>query len=193
MNVNVNVNNIIINNSNLIKSNVDSGNNSSKLSQTDSQIKNSSTKNIPVITLPHLNNIKTSTSPDSIKTSPNNKSQTKVVKGLNIIPIKNLNSNREAIPINTTNYFSNNHNNSNDKISSDRFSPKPKDIKITASNMSPKSKMMPLSSRNNVGFDSTKYSNKIYANITNNLMHKSPSPKHSDLKNISKKSPEVKK
>jgi len=168
-----------------------------------------SNSNKQLITIPSL---KISTSPDNkininnnkvissttVSTSSNNVIKSSTGKPLNIIPIKNLNSQREVTNISPNNYFSN-----NERIPNDRFSPKPRDIKITASNLSPnqKNKLIPASTKsqttqnvtNNTGFDTNKYSNKVYTNITNNLMHKSPSPKHNDNtsnKVVGKKSPE---
>lgn len=104
-------------------------------------------------------------------------------KGLNVIPIKNLNIHRENIT-NTTNFNSN----SNDKSKLDRLSPKPKEKLITTgigSNISPRNKLSPTSNKNitneKVGIDN-KYSSRIYANISSNLAHKSPSPKPHDNK-----------
>ena len=93
----------------------------------------------------------------------------KALKGVNVIPIKPLNT-RE------NNLISNNL---NDRIKADRFSPKPKDIKITTTAFSPKQKLMPSSTKpttEKIAFE-TKYSSKIYKDITNNMAHKSPSPK----------------
>ena len=102
-------------------------------------------------------------------------------KGLNVIPIKNLNIQRENIT-GQSNF------NPSDKLKLDRLSPKPKDTKVTSgigSGVSPRSKLSPTSAKNVISDKSnydSKYSNKIYTNITNNLMHKSPSPKHTDNK-----------
>jgi hypothetical protein len=104
-------------------------------------------------------------------------------KGLNIIPIKNIQSHREGAT--TNNYFTN-----NERIPDNRFSPKPRDIKITTSNLSPnqgtRGKLIPIANKplvtsgNQVGFETNKLSNRILTNIINNINNKSPSPKHSD-------------
>jgi hypothetical protein len=126
-------------------------------------------------------------------------------KGINIIPIKNIQSHREATQT-SNNYFSN-----NDRIADNRFSPKPRDVKIPSSNLSPsqgqRGKLIPIanknlvsgnasntgSSQNAVGFDN-KISNRILTNIINNINNKSPSPKHYDSSRmVTKKSPEIKK
>jgi hypothetical protein len=97
-------------------------------------------------------------------------------KGINVIPIKPLNANKD-------NYVSNF--NPIDKIRIDRFSPKPKDIKISGTNVSPRQKLSPVSQlpqrSEKITFDS-KYSNKLYKELASNLMNKSPSPKQSDIK-----------
>ncbi len=96
-------------------------------------------------------------------------------KGINVIPIKPLNTNKD-------NYVSNF--NPIDKIKIDRFSPKPKDVKITATNISPRQKLSPVNQlpqrSEKVMFDS-KYS-KLYNGLSSNLIHKSVSPKQSDIK-----------
>ncbi len=109
-------------------------------------------------------------------------------KGLNIIPLKSLNSSREP---NTTNIFSNEKKNS----------PKFGDTKIKNFNISPTnnlSKLIPISSKNiptnknQIAFDTNKFSNKIYNNIVNsNITRKSPSPKH--LVSLNHKSPDIRK
>jgi hypothetical protein len=126
-----------------------------------------------------------------------------VSKGLNIIPIKNIQSHREGMGgIATNNYFN------NDRIPDNRFSPKPRDIKIASNYLSPnqgqKSKLIPISTKpaitsnvahNQIGFETNKISNKILTNIINNINNKSPSPKHFDstktnvVNSLTKKSP----
>jgi hypothetical protein len=98
------------------------------------------------------------------------------VKALNVIPIKPLNSHRENNPLTTT--FT-----SEIRSKTDRFSPKPKDVKITAMNVSPKQRLIPQTTKLNdkITFE-TKYSNKIYTNLTRDLIHKSPSPKPNENK-----------
>jgi hypothetical protein len=135
----------------------------------------------------NINSTKQVTSPTTTS-STTKVSTSSTGKGLNIIPLKGSNLSKEQANTNTHFYST------NEKVSNDRLSPKPRDLKITQSNLSPKQKQIPLSTKNanetKTGFDA-KYSNKVYANITNNLMHKSPSPKHFDPK--AKKSPETKK
>ncbi len=103
----------------------------------------------------------------------------KALKGVNVIPIKPLNSNRENNLL---------MNNINDRIKQDRFSPKPKDLKITATAISPKQKLIPSSTKQTtekVSFE-TKYSSKIYKDLTNNMLHKSPSPKNVESRSFKK-------
>lgn len=153
-----------------------------------------------------IQNLKLSTSPENKTSTDKNKNfiQTPSLvkpgtainintKQMNVIPLKTLNSNRENNQnINTnTNFFTN-----TERIPSDRFSPKPRDIKITTHNMSPKQKNIPMSTKNTtiesnkIPFE-PKYSNKIFNNINNNLMHKSPSPKHNEPQKLTKKSPDA--
>ena len=103
----------------------------------------------------------------------------KGVKGVNVIPIKPLNSNRENNLIMT---------NLNDRIKPDRFSPKPKDLKITVTAISPKQKLLPSTTKQTsekVAFE-TKYSSKIYKDLTSNMTHKSPSPKNIESRSYKK-------
>jgi hypothetical protein len=107
-------------------------------------------------------------------------------KGLNIIPLKALNSARET----------------NEKLNEKFISPRLKDFKLPLNNLSPanRSKLLPITNKNGVttnapvGFETNKYSNKVYENIIGNLKNKSPSPKHSELpKTNFKKSSELRK
>jgi hypothetical protein len=106
-------------------------------------------------------------------------SKSSSAKGLNVIPIKPLNSNRENMT--GTGYYSNNA----DKIAT----PKLKDgkIPIPNSNQNSKNKLIPITTRNPTSnnnqniFDKAKYSNKTHENIFLNLKHKSPSPKHTEI------------
>jgi hypothetical protein len=126
------------------------------------------------ITLDKIN--KSSLSPESRNVIPsknitiNSSVEKKVNKGINVIPIKPLNINKD------NNLISNFSSNEKHRIAG--FSQKPKDVKITASNISPRQKLSPVSQlpkrSEKVVFES-KYSNKIYKDITS--MHKSPSPK----------------
>jgi hypothetical protein len=102
------------------------------------------------------------------------------IKALNVIPIKPLNSHRETTnPLATFTQ--------DIRTKTDRFSPKPKDVKINAMNVSPKQKIVPQTTKLNekITFE-TKYSNKIYTNLTSNLVHKSPSPKPNENKQLKK-------
>jgi hypothetical protein len=124
--------------------------------------------------------------------SPSQKSNIAAIKpqnkGLNIIPLKSLNSSREPA---TTNIFS------IDK----KYSPKFRDTKINNFNLSPTNnigKLIPISTKNNTinknltTFDTNKFSNKIYNNIVNSTFtRKSPSPKH--LVSLNNKSPDIRK
>lgn len=146
-----------------------------------------------VIVLNNKETTKNSTSPENVKSTTTTRigTATKTTtngKGLNIIPIKNLVLQKEQGGITMTHGF---NNNPSERLAKDRFSPKPRDLKITSTNLSPKQKLITTSSKNvnaNVGFDTTRYTNKIYANITS-AMHKSPSPRPFDRNNLLKKSP----
>lgn len=134
--------------------------------------------------------IKSSTSSTNILSSKNSSAKASMNKGLNVIPLKNLNSQRE-----NQNALQSNYNTNSEKPKADRFSPRPKDLKIS-SNVSPRQKIAPSSTKNTgasdkVNFES-KYTNKIYSNLTNNLMHKSPSPRPHDSTKNSKLSPDQK-
>jgi hypothetical protein len=134
---------------------------------------------------------------NKIPTSTATASKIQTPKGINIIPIKNIQSHREAAQT-SNNYFT------NDRIPDNRFSPKPRDLKIPSNNLSPnqgqRSKLIPIANKNlvtgvtssnQVGFDN-KISNRILTNIINNINNKSPSPKHYDSSKITtKKSPEI--
>jgi len=169
-------------------------------------VNSNSNKNLQIDPQNLLGNLKNSPSPDNLKVSktivsnnskiPTSSNNSTGGKGLNIIPLKGLSSQRENTT--TNNYYSTSN---NDKISSDRLSPKPRDLKITSNNLSPNHKGKLVTSSKNVpqtnsnqGFDTSKYTNKIYTNIQSSLTNKSPSPKHSDTsKVVQKKSPESKK
>jgi len=127
---------------------------------------------------------------DSKKTTTQNINTT-VGKGLNIIPLRNLTNHREQSP---GNY--NNTGNNNEKSHIDRLSPKPKDVRIPNTNISPKNLYgMPSSTKNvndKINFEN-KFGNRIYTNL-NNISNKSPSPKHMDfITRLTKKSPDTKK
>lgn len=105
-------------------------------------------------------------------------------KGLNIIPLRNMNNLREHSP-------TYNSNNNNDRQLGDRISPKIRDMKIPNTNLSPKNIYMPSSTKNStsekIQFE-MKFGNKL------NMNNKSPSPKHMDfISRLNKKSPDSKK
>lgn len=94
-------------------------------------------------------------------------------KGLNIIPLKNMNNVREHSP----NYLGNLNNN-------ERISPKNKDLKLPNTNLSPKNHYMPTSTKNTT--EKINFEMKFGSRI--NLNNKSPSPKHMDFISRLKKS-----
>jgi hypothetical protein len=158
-------------------------------------VKNSSPSPDHKIMQPNITTSNVTVNKIPISTATASKIQTP--KGINIIPIKNIQSHREAAQT-SNNYFT------NDRIPDNRFSPKPRDLKIPSSNLSPnqgqRSKLIPIANKNlvtgvtssnQVGFDN-KISNRILTNIINNINNKSPSPKHYDSSKITtKKSPEL--
>ncbi len=115
----------------------------------------------------------------------------KASKGLNIIPIKSLMSKKENSNLSPTNTKQT----SKEKIlttTTSRLSPKSKDIKLTTANLSPKSNVFSATIKNTgIPLDTSKYTSKIYANITSG-MNKSPSPKPLDRNLVLKKSPDLK-
>lgn len=102
-------------------------------------------------------------------------------KGVNIIPIKAININKNITS------------NGSEKVVDNKMSPKQKDNKLNIAFLSPtshKSKLIPISSKNilsvnpnsPLGLNSNRLGNKIYENVVGNFKkYKSPSPKHTDL------------
>jgi len=164
---------VIPNQVNEINSNLNEKINSSKKNSPSPDIKKAVTAN--PITKPII---------DTNKNIPN-----KLIpgKGLNIIPIKNLNLTRDV--------------NDKDKHQENKIPTlNINNTKFPASNLSPSTRnkvILPISNKNttnNIGFEPNKYSNKVYENIVGNLKYKSPSPKHTEVpKMVYKKSPEIKK
>jgi len=197
-NTNININNNIKISPN-INSNIQlNTNNIANLNNinTSNNIANNTNNNYYSVTNTEINNQNNNAGgayADHKKTN-NIPSSTIEKKGLNIIPLKNLNNQREQSPNNYTSNLANNNN--NERPYMDRFSPKPKDVRIPNSNISPKNNyMIPSSTKNvteKINFDN-KFGNRIYTtNI--NINNKSPSPKHMDfISRLTKKSPDTKK
>ena len=110
-------------------------------------------------------------------------------KGINIIPLKIINSQREFSPNSNLKNINTMNTQYNEKGQAERFSPKPKDVRIPA-NVSPKN-ITPYSTKNTT--EKLNYGNKIIP-IIGNVSNKSPSPKHGDfIQRLFKKSPDTKK
>jgi hypothetical protein len=115
----------------------------------------------------------------------NNPNKSSSSKGLNIIPLKGYNSNREGNTVTAGVYNSNNTIN-------DKTTTKLKDSKIPVQNLSPlnKNKLIPTSARNipsnteQASNDKTKQVSKPNENVLGNLKNKSPSPTHTEIPKI---------